>query len=89
MRQALEERTNLAHAKAFKAHLRKIRKNKATLDQEHALETDVDRYLALRADVRGYDAWIDREIRSDPDSRDIAVEWPKDWINGVPIPVKK
>lgn len=89
VRQALEERTNLAHTKGFKAHLRKIRKNKATSDQERALETGVDRHLALRDFVEGCDAVLDTMIRSKRDYRDIAVEWPKAWLNGVPIPVKK
>jgi hypothetical protein len=54
------------------------------------LETGVDRHLELRAHIKRCDARIDRDIRSDPspDSRDIAVEWPKVWLNGVPIPVE-
>jgi hypothetical protein len=89
VQEALKQRTNLAHLKGFKAHLRKVRKNRATLNQEHALETDVDRYLSLREDVEGYEAVLDEMIRSKRDHRDIAVEWPRVWLNGVPVPVQK
>ena len=50
VRQALEERTNLAHTKGFKAHLRKIRKNRAVIRQEEALEKGLDRHLALHTE---------------------------------------
>jgi hypothetical protein len=90
VQEALEERTHLAHIEGWRAHERKVRKNKATRLQREALETGVDRHLELRAYIKGCDARIDRDIRSDPnpDSRDIAVEWPKVWLNGVPIPVE-
>jgi hypothetical protein len=91
VQQALEERTHLAHIEGWRAHQRKVRKNKATRLQRQALETEVDRHFATRDLVDAGQAWIDRKVRADsnPDSRAIAVEWPKVWLNGVPVPVKK
>jgi plasmid stabilization system protein ParE len=70
-----------------RAYLRRVRKNKATIQEEAAITRATQRLHRLRELVDAGEAIIARDIRHTLDCRDIAVNWPMEWTRGMPVPI--
>jgi hypothetical protein len=69
--------------------VREVLVERVMLERNAEVEEANERWegRSLWEDVEGYEAVLDEMLRGKRDHRDIALEWPSEWQNGVRIPI--
>ena len=73
----------------FSLRVRDALVQRVMVERNAAVEEANDRWegRSLREDVEGCEAVLDAMLRGKRDHRDIALEWPSEWRNGVRMPI--